>query len=108
MKADLDARIRQLIGRLGHPDPVVRIQAAGVLGVLGPSARAAVPVLVRLLERADPEDRKLAALTLGYIGAAEAAGPLRHALQDADETVRRLAAAALEKVESEAARGRAA
>jgi HEAT repeat protein len=108
MKSEHEARIRQLIGRLEHPDSVVRIHAAGVLGVLGPAARDAVPALVGLLDREDPQDRRLAAVTLGYIGAAEAVGPLRHALKDEDEVVRRLAAAALEKIDPEAGRVRVA
>jgi HEAT repeat protein len=108
MRSEHEARIRQLIGRLGHADPVVRIQAAGVLGVLGSAARGAVPALVGLLDQGDAQDRRLAALTLGYIGAGEAVGPLRHALEDADEVVRRLAAAALEKIVPGATRVRAA
>jgi HEAT repeat protein len=107
MLSEHEARIRQLIRRLGHADPVVRTQAGGVLGVLGPAARGAVPALVGLLGGSDPQDRRLAAMTLGYIGAAEAVPTLRHALQDADESVRSIAAAALEKIDP-GARARAA
>jgi HEAT repeat protein len=63
-----------------------------------------------LLNGVQVTDRKVAALTLGYIGpqAAEAVPALRHALRDTDGVVRRLAAAALEKIDAPAGRDRAA
>lgn len=35
--------VQELISRLGHPDPGTRLNAARVLGYLGPEARDALP-----------------------------------------------------------------
>jgi hypothetical protein len=50
------------------------------LAMLGPSGRAAEPLLLHLLEHDDLEVRRAAARTLGYVGDSRAAGPLIAAL----------------------------
>ena len=67
-----------LIQSLGHADPGHRLQAAEVLGRIGPDARQAVPALVQALEDPQLDVRKAAARALGQIGPAaqEAVAPL--------------------------------
>jgi HEAT repeat protein len=100
MLADQESRVQKLIARLKHEDPVVRIQAGILLGKMGPAARKAIPSLIDLLNSGSVQDRKLAVVTLGYIGAAEAILALRHALRDRDEVVRRLVASALSRIDA--------
>ncbi len=97
-------RMEKLIRRLTHPDPVIQIHAGLLLGDLGAEAREAVPTLLELLRGESVQGRKLAAMTLGYIGVPEAVAPLRRALTDDSEAVRTLAAGALAKIERRAAR----
>lgn len=69
-----------------------------------PAIAAGLPTLARVLE-ADSfgPAREAAAQGLGYLGAADAAGPLAKALRDPDAHVRRRAAAAFETVPGESA-----
>jgi HEAT repeat protein len=93
--------IAELIERLAHPEQIIRVHAATLLGTLGEDAAPAVPALVTLLKTGDVSDRKLAALTLGEIGpaAAYAVGPLLDASGDEDEDVGDMAAWALEQID---------
>jgi HEAT repeat protein len=102
MEGDQESRVQRLIHRLRHQDPVVRIHAAILLGDMGPAAREAVPPLIELLNGGGVQDRRLAVVTLGHIGAAEAIPALNGALRDADEAVRRLADSALAKINASA------
>jgi HEAT repeat protein len=108
MTGETPTNIEKLIRRLAHPDTVIQVHAGMLLGSMGPGARAAVPALLELLKGPAVLGRKLAAMTLGSIGAAEAVPALREAVQDPDSAVRRLAAAALEKVDAPANRATAA
>lgn len=96
-----DFAIADLVDRLAHPDQVIRIHAATLLGTLGEDAASAVPALVTLLKTGDVHDRKLAALTLGEIGpaAAFAVAPLLDATGDEDEDVADMAVWALEQID---------
>ena len=106
--------LRDKIIRLHHEDPVERAWAAYQLGKLGPSARAAVPYLVRMLaddtpvllsrylgggyhSSSDTTPGQEASRALAKIGPA-AITPLTFALKDPDADVRRLAAKALGKI----------
>jgi HEAT repeat protein len=64
---------------------------------MGPAAAPAVPGLLQALSEEDAHVRRLAAWSLGYVGAAEpeAADALQGALRDDDDGVRRMAGAAL-------------
>ena len=65
-----------------------------------------LPVLIRVLETDTfAPSREIAAQGLGYLGSAQAAGPLAKALSDPDPYVRRRAAAAFETVPGETAVG---
>jgi HEAT repeat protein len=110
MATDQEVRVRKLIKRLRHADPVVRVHAGVRLGDLGPAAREAVPALLGLLQGGSAQDRKLAALTLGYIGdaATEVVQALRASLRDPEEGVRRLAATALARIDAATGSGKAA
>jgi HEAT repeat protein len=89
--------LRPWIDRLGDDDPKRRLQAAMVLGSLGPQASIAVPELTGLLEDRYAQVRRVAALALGEIGpeAAAAIPALSRCVTDADEAVRRRAVVAL-------------
>ncbi len=80
------AKMEKLLAALKHPDPNTRARAAAKLAELGPSARDAVPALVRILrDKNEPEKvRKTAGLALGEIGtpAKDAAAELTAALAD--------------------------
>jgi HEAT repeat protein len=102
MNAGKDAhKIDTLIANLQHPDQVVRMHSATVIGSMGGDAEPAVPALIELLEVGDVHDRRLAALTLGEIGpAAEEAIPaLLEAADDEDDGVATMALEALERIE---------
>jgi HEAT repeat protein len=108
MTGEPRTRTEKLIRRLTHPDPIRQIHAGLLLGDMGPDAREAVPTLLELLKGEGVQGRKLAAMTLGYIGVPEAVPALRQALEDGNEAVRKLAAGALLKIESSTARSRVA
>jgi hypothetical protein len=82
------------------PDFVVRLHAGTVLAGMGSEDREAVPALVELLQAGEVPDRKLAALTLGYLGPAAAAAvpALLLAVRDAAEGVRKMAHVALDRI----------
>ncbi len=101
-------RTQKLIRRLTNPDPIIQVHAGMLLGDLGADAREAVPTLLELLRGESVQSRKLAAMTLGYIGVPEAIPALQQALTDTDEVVRKLAAGALAKIEATARNTRAA
>lgn len=99
--SDSSLRVQKLIQRLQIPKYMVRLHAACLLGQMGADAKEAIPALLTLLRSEDLRDRKLAAWTLGYLGAAtdeEAAAALRGASQDSEESLRILAASALERI----------
>jgi HEAT repeat protein len=77
---------------------------------MGTQAREAVPALVELLQAGAAQDRKLAALALGYLGqaAADAVPALRLAVRDADEGVRKMARVALDRIGPPTVRAEAA
>jgi HEAT repeat protein len=125
---DKDAAVRRdaagALGEIGRPaasgaigalveccrtdaDPNVRKAAIGALvNVCGPGDRAAPSELARLLDHADLEVARGAALAMGNIGgreAAQAVPVLRQALQDDDPAARQLAAAALANIGPDAA-----
>ncbi len=72
------AAVPALVQSLQQPNPETRLQAANVLGRIGPDAQAAVPELVRALRDPNLEVRKAATRALGQIGPAaeEAVAPL--------------------------------
>ena len=82
-----------------NSDADARIYAAGALGMLGPGAAAAVPVLIEIAGGPNAA-RAMAVKALGNIGrGARAAIPvLKQALQDNDGEVRRSAAHALKQI----------
>ena len=81
-------------------DPFVRAWAAQAVGYIGPRAAGAVPALIELLN-GDAASRGSACMALGEIGAAaESALPaLRAALTDPDESVRRFAVEAIQRIQ---------
>jgi HEAT repeat protein len=89
-----------LIQRLKDPELTVRVHAGVLLGGMGLKASPALHALLELQDSEDVHDRRLAALTLGSLGhdLPESVPPLRDALHDEDEAVRRLAAEALEEI----------
>jgi len=115
--------VPSLIDALRDGDPLTRWYAAGVLGVIGPKAKAAVGDLISLvrandevrvaaggfglgsLERRPPRLAAVAAKALGKIGpdARAAVAPLIGALKDSDCELRAEAAQALGAVGPEAA-----
>ncbi|MDD3906313.1 MAG: HEAT repeat domain-containing protein [Candidatus Omnitrophica bacterium] len=82
----------------------VGLEAAIVLGMMGPSAKAAVPALTKALKHHDINVRREAVIALGKIGAdAKAAVPaLTKALDDPDINVCREATIALVKIGDDA------
>jgi HEAT repeat protein len=89
----LDDLVAELTKALGGADESQRKQAAEALGRLGPAAKSAVPLLVKLLKSGSPEQRDQAVRALGGLGPAarEAVPALIEALQDR-ETDRQMAA----------------
>lgn len=81
-----DADLQLLVARLLDPSPVVRLRLAGVLGRRG--HRAAVPLLLTLLEDGIGHVRSAAALALGRIGDPVAVSPLVALLRDPYPDVR--------------------
>jgi HEAT repeat protein/lysophospholipase L1-like esterase len=92
------ARAKDLVFLLAHPAAAVRAEAAWSLGSLGPSARTAVPALLRGL--GDPQERVRynAAVALGRIRSTEARAALFGALRDTRQGVRWRAADALHAI----------
>ena len=93
-----DAALPGLIRALGLKE--VRPRAAAILARLGPSAKEAVPALIRAAQSGDPLARHEALLALGAIGpAAVAAVPVAvKSLEDVDPNVRYSACYALGKI----------
>jgi HEAT repeat protein len=91
--------LRGLEVKLGDGDALVRRDAAGSLGNLGPTARAAMPtMLARLATESDTEVRKAILNTLvNLVGPndVDAVAPLTAALKDKDTDAVRFAAFAL-------------
>jgi HEAT repeat protein len=77
-----ESAVPALVRSLNHPDPVLRLRAAKILGRIGPEARSAVPQLVSTLRDPQLPVRKAAIWALGQIGpdAAEAVDPLLNVL----------------------------
>ena len=91
--------VAQIIKAL-REDWQMRNQAAVALGLIGPEARAAVPLLIDALQDEDKYLRGHAATTLGQLGrpAGSAVPALAKALGDDDEDVRANAATALGRI----------
>ena len=71
------AAVAGLVKAMEDPDEEIRIAVIGVLGGIGPDARAAVPALMERVRRGEPMERWAALEALGNIGpAARAAVPL--------------------------------
>lgn len=90
--------VGDLVALLTGPDPLPAYWAATLLGRLGESASAAVPVLATTLAgAADLAVRERCAWALGKIGPAAAAARdvLRHSVAGTDERLARLASEAL-------------
>jgi HEAT repeat protein len=87
--------ISGLIQALEDSDWSVPFEAAKALVQIGPPA---VPSLVQTLQNRDNNVRRIAADTLGQIGAAQAMPGLIQALQDSDRDVRYSAAEALGQI----------
>jgi len=91
--------IQALVAVLADPSASDREEAREKLARMGPIA---VQPLMTLLESGNPESvRADAATSLGEIGDAGGAGPLRAALEDASEAVRFQAALALARIGDE-------
>ena len=60
--------IAPLIGALSTQDAHVRLLAAAALGVIGPDARAAIPILEKELANKDPTIRAGIAIVIGKLG----------------------------------------
>jgi HEAT repeat protein len=88
-----------LIKALEDQDPAIRHAAAYALGEIGPDAESAIPALIQSLSDKNEQVRDSSRNSLSTIG-----GPAIIALFDASahgsETVRKAAAAALEKLDS--------
>jgi hypothetical protein len=90
--------VRELVGALGHQDPVVRREAAAGLGRLNVAATESLPRLAHLLRNdPDPNVRSTAADSIRKMAPASAAfvAELAGALYDEDPLVRMNAALAL-------------
>lgn len=74
-----------LIEALRNENPLIRSGAAQILGAGG--MKKAVPALTAALKDSIPEARWNAAIALGRMDAAEAAGSLKPLLEDPDDTV---------------------
>ena len=81
---------------LADSQPAVRLAAVRVLEQLGPSAKAAIPDLVRTLSDANAFIRSASASAIGEIGPELATDALRRATRDPVAAVRQEAAHALE------------
>jgi HEAT repeat protein len=92
--------VPELVSSLKHPAAIVRIRAAGALGMIGPDADEAVPALITALGDNDPQVRQLAAGALGEIGpkAKAAVVPLVAALRDPVAPVGQQAAVSLRRI----------
>jgi len=90
---------------LRDSDSAVRGAAAYCIGILGPPARPAIPILIDLLEDPDPAVRMSVAVGLWYFGPdARAAVPgLQQRLNDDCREVRDWAGAAIQAIDPEAA-----
>jgi HEAT repeat protein len=95
-----EVNVGELITLLQSADENCRLLGAVRLNDLGQQAQPAVPALIALLHSDSVIDRRMAAWTLGHIGAgaSEAALALETATQDVDDGVRRFATAALHKI----------
>ena len=82
--------VAALVKKLGSPDGNVRLAAVRKLYSLGASAKAAAPILARVLAGDDLRLRNYAALALGRMGASGVPF-LTHALSNPDPVVRRYA-----------------
>jgi HEAT repeat protein len=101
MTAGQQSFVATLVQQLNDPEFIVRVHAGLLLGGMGLEARPALSALLKLKQSDRAQDRRLAAMTLGSLGhdLAEAVPPLLDALHDEDDTVRRLAAEALEEID---------
>lgn len=85
-------------------DPAQQLKAVQQLGQMGDSGAAAVPALLVFFEKAKDADRAAAASALGQVGAKDPAlAPVlaNMAMKDPDPNVRKIALAALPKLENQ-------
>jgi HEAT repeat protein len=87
----------QLIKELASPDPLVRSQAAGMLGQM--RSEKAIGPLMKALKDSHVWVRHGAAWALGEIRSRKAVDALKEALNDPDETTRGKAGEALGKIQ---------
>jgi HEAT repeat protein len=86
--ADAQPALEAMVAGLADEDPAYRSNAAMAIAALGPTAKAAVPALEKLLgdEAAAPESRYAAAYAIGSVGpAAVTAEPLIRRLAESDD-----------------------
>ena len=86
-----------LISALTDPEPVIRTEAASVLGQV--NYPPAIPHLILALQDTDVEVRKAAVSSLGKMGDAKVIESLQSALQDEAAVVRTLAKLAIAQIE---------
>jgi HEAT repeat protein len=93
-----------IIADLGAQAPLTRVSAAYACAALGPSAKAAVPALLKNLEDENNAVRYSSALALGDIGpdASPAVETLRKLLDDRSDDVAHIARKSLKKITGEA------
>lgn len=108
MNLGLNAReaVPALSKILDDDDEVVRLRAAQALVNISPTTKGIIPVLTECLTSELGWVRADAATIIGWLGSKgqEAEPALREALKDNSETVRKAAAASLEKIASGSAR----
>jgi HEAT repeat protein len=92
--ANSEASLECLVSAMNDADESVRLEAVNSLVALG---KPSIPGLIKALKSPDVRTRRHATLALGKLGlmAADAAPALRTCLNDPDQEVRELAAAAL-------------
>jgi bilin biosynthesis protein len=89
-----------LVSALTDPEPVIRTEAASVLGQV--NYPPAIPHLILALKDTELEVRKAAVSSLGKMGDRTVLEPLQSALEDEVEVVRMLAKLAIAQIERQA------
>jgi HEAT repeat protein len=99
LSAEGPSALPELLTALANSDPVVRYWGAVGLGALGADARTALPSLFTMLDDASPSVRIAAAQSICTIGTHPLAlRRLAEALQNEEDTVRILAANAIDNL----------
>lgn len=90
-------------GPHAHPEPDTLtwvVEWAGEKGQVVPGGEASRQILIRILQEGSPDDKVLAARTLGRLGHVAALKPLYAALRDRNARVRGAAYAALSEIQT--------